>query len=268
MKKMICALIFLFISLAASSDKMLFVDISKNYDPFHGPFINNIHHDSGCSFVLWQKAGRGRNRVTMLGSAAGIRDSQWIALDTNVNLNKPLYISTTCGDALWVDQFSYTLSGTSAPGTFFNPEDVREYGSDNNSGWCVSTDQNDWKYLGGHSVQNTCYHTLELEAYNNINEGSKGRVTGHYKSWQQLARGRRVLESESKRVNAFGVVLQEYFHCVQTLADDQACESLSTAALELFDQDDVVVLSGEYEAENVDSNEKSEDAESNDRRKI
>jgi len=231
---------------------------------------DNKNHDSGCTFTFWQKtilSPSGLTSIRYHGEERGIRSSKWVSLTNRVDVNAPLYMTAVCGDALWVDQFMYTPGRH--PG---RTENTRMYGSNNDSGWCVSTDRGDWTELRGHSVGSTCYHTLELSPYNTICEGCRGVVRGHYNSLKEVGfyHGR-LLDGEPKRVNDFGAVLREYVHCVQTLGDDQACESLSNAALELFDQDDVVILSGESDGDEGNAaltNEMFEDADSNDRRKL
>jgi len=263
---MIYAFIYLLISLATARGKKVWVDIAK--DPFGGirslPFIyerDNKNHDSSCDFWFWQRAASGHIKIR--GTAKGIKKSDWFPLEDETDLNRPLYFSTSCRDGLWLDRLKLRAANSMVH--------EREYGTANSVGWCVSKDIFDWAFFAGNVAQKICWQTLKFQAYNSIpNYKTKGRVWGYLLSMQQLATHGRMLESKVA-VNDFGAVLQEYLHCVQTLGDGQACESLDIAASDLFDEDKFVVLSEESDADETSTvlnNEMSEEDDSNNRRKL
>jgi len=275
---MIYAFICLFIALTIAQGtqttlvKRLKVDIDSRPAGWGAHIITDFwaskHHDSACFFFFWQKKAEGG--IAIRGVSAGIFKSKYIDLNFKTNMNHPLFISTTCGDGAWFDAFDLQLR-TGSPK--FELVDRRKYGVDNTHGWCVSTEHWDWKYLAGNVPEKTCYQTLELQAFNEVDLGPQGtdtgKVWGSYQSfWEAL--GRRVLDSEVK-VNGFETFLHQYFQCVQTLGDDEACESLSIAASERFDQGTFKLLSGGSDADEsnaVLTNEMSEDADFNNRRKL
>jgi len=229
---------------------------------------DNKYHDSGCTFYFWQKDTI--RKIRYVAVEKGMKSPKMVDLTNPIAENAPLYMSTTCHDALWVDHFVMLGKQPSLELPMFNSNTeniqvntVRYYGGNDKTGWCVSTDRDDWTWFN--SVDSTCYHTLELSPHNTICEGCQGIVKGHHRSKEQIGSGRRILDDEPKKANNFAAVLEEYFHCVQTLGDDdQACESLSIAALEIFDQDDVVIVSGGSDADESET----VDAEPNVRRKL
>lgn len=248
---MICALIYLFIPFTLAQprcmpqnyanlydipgdclDKKLGVDLHMAYngDIFYPS--RNKHHTSRCLIELWQIVG---SDVKLIMLTTMINLYNELNLPKTTNLDYPLWIGTTCGDGLWVDLFQYDLYAHGSQG-YTVLADTRNYGIGNTEGWCLSFDRDDWSAFGGNVPERTCFKSLKLEAFNNIERGSKGRVWGYHQMFYEIYSGRRMLDSEPS-TNDYVPVLEQYHQCVNTLGDVPACDSLADAALELFNAD-------------------------------
>jgi len=238
----------------------LHVDLYSG-DSFFMNFENLFHpsknrnHKTHCVIEVWQIIGS-ENRLLML--IPGIREFfNYFNLPKSTNLDHPLWIGTSCADGLWVDRFEWQLTRPGGSG-YQAVADKREYGSDNDQGWCLSTKRFEWATFGANVPEYDCYKTVELQAFNNINRGSEGGVFGYQQRvWDIHGFGRRMLDSEPS-ANDFVPVLEQYHQCVNTLGDVPACDSLADAAVELFnaDQGDVGPAP---DSEEIDSQDASMD---------
>jgi len=274
---MICAFIFLLISLAAALAAPGTLIVDTRNCPTDGLSVGGLsfetcrsrHHDSECVFFVWQFR---QGRLTPIALEMRISGLTKIAM-SKADLDVPLFLSTTCGDGLWVDYFVWELEDnfSSANGLTYGQSN-KVYGTQGNrSGFCLSTDRGDYRHFDGKVASGTCWETIELQAFNEVVPSTKGKTEGHHAIFRDVVPAtRRILDSEPS-ANDFGAALAEYLQCVQTLGDDPACEGFSIAASELFDQDEFVELSDELDADESSEflvDETSKDADSKDRRKL
>lgn len=218
---------------------------------------------SRCMFFVWQK-DPGFKLLGMsvsIGAGLGSNYGANIRFNQPSNPDKPLYFTTSCGDALWVDTFEWSYSGS-----------IRYYGASNSHGWCISKDRNDWRAFGWRVPARRCFTTVELETFNEAPAIGRGsRVFGYFGATHPFF-GRRVLESGSS-MDPFEATLELFAQCVQTLGDNDVCKGLSGSAMDFFDEEKFMLISqnnGE-EAQSVEPSgeDESEDTmDSNDRRKL
>lgn len=252
---MVCVLIYLFIPFTAAGlygeprcmrenyandydipqdclDQKLSVDLWPGQSTWRNSYWRTRHHTTRCLIELWQIVGSEKKLIMLSGFH---NFNNVLNLPKTTNLDYSLWIGTTCGDGAWVDRFRYDLRRRDSK-SYEAAADTRSYGIDNYRGWCLSFDRGDWSAFGGDVPERTCFKTLELEAFNNINRGSEGRVWGYHQTFYEKHSGRRMLDSEPS-ANDYVPVLEQYHQCVNTLGDVPACDSLADAALELFNAD-------------------------------
>lgn len=158
---------------------------------------DEVHEDTTCKICAWQTTVEGpyecKTGIKNSGTAAAdLPDNDKSCIDFKSGIltkGSPVYVSTDCEDAMWIDRLQVNGDGDSSD----SEDDSEEWhdwqvlrGANNNDGWCLSKDRNDhlgWNHddYDQHVPANKCYHELKFN--------SDGSVDGTYDTSQgQLCR--------------------------------------------------------------------------------
>jgi len=119
-------------------------------------------HDTVCAY----QDGDYRNRVCRSVIRGLPEDGACFGFENQtLDEDKDFYIVTQGHDAVWIDRFIASRQTIVGIGS----EWEKKWGRNNNDGWCLSMDRNDWldwNYDGRpqHVPDNECYFALQLKA--------------------------------------------------------------------------------------------------------
>lgn len=152
-----------------------------NFDFGIGP-DDETHENTNCKVC----AGEVKGGKTRVHCKQGLRNQQTdvykacINMDRDFSFQNDIIIQTDCGDALWFDR----LIACEQDGSIRWPHELaydcwgapeKAWGGNNNHGWCLSTDRNDWKGWGPQKItSNTCFRAMTFK--------NNGVIWGHYRN--------------------------------------------------------------------------------------